>query len=115
MRDLLEREPDDERAAEAVALFCYTAKKFLGALVAALGGLDVLVFTGGVGEHAAPVRERICEDLGFLGVKLDPERNAGHGPLISTDGAPVSVRVIPTDEDSMVARHTKTLIEKERG
>src|SRR5215217_6936209 len=78
MRDLLEREPEDGRAAEAVALFCYQAKKFLGALAAALGGLDALVFTGGIGEHSAPVRERICEGLGFLGIRLDADRNAAH-------------------------------------
>jgi acetate kinase len=110
MRDLLEREPTDLRAAEAVALFCYTAKKFLGALSAALGGLDTLVFTGGIGEHAAPVRARICADLAFLGIALDPARNAAHAPVISRDGAGAVVRVIPTDEDLMIARHTYRLI-----
>jgi acetate kinase len=113
MRDLLEREAYDGRAAEAVALFCYQAKKFLGALAAALGGLDALAFTGGIGEHAAPVRERVCEGLEFLGIRLDTERNAAHAPLISSDAAAVSVRVVPTDEDLMVARHTRRLIEQE--
>jgi acetate kinase len=113
MRDLLDREAYDERAAEAVALFCYQAKKFLGALAAALGGLDALVFTGGIGEHAARVRERICEGLGFLGIRLDPERNAAHAPVISGDDTAVTVRVVPTDEDLMVARHTRRLIEQE--
>jgi acetate kinase len=113
MRDLLDREPDDGRAAEAVALFCYQAKKFLGALAAALGGLDALVFTGGIGEHSATVRERICEGLEFLGIRLDPERNAAHAPVISSDDAAVTVRVVPTDEDLMVARHTRRLIEQE--
>jgi acetate kinase len=113
MRDLLDREPEDRRAAEAVALFCYQAKKFLGALAAALGGLDALVFTGGIGEHAAPVRERVCEDLEFLGIRLDPDRNAAHAPVISSDDATVTVRVVPTDEDLMVARHTRRLIEQE--
>src|SRR5215203_2187134 len=113
MRDLLDREPDDRRAAEAVALFCYQAKKFLGALAAALGGLDALVFTGGIGEHSATVRKRICEGLGFLGIRLDPDRNAAHAPVISSDDAPVTVRVVPTDEDLMVARHTRRLIEQE--
>ena len=113
MRDLLEREAYDGRAAEAVALFCYQAKKFLGALVATLGGLDALVFTGGIGEHAATVRERVCEGLGFLGIRLDPARNAVHAPIISSDGTAVSVRVVPTDEDLMVARHTRRLIEQE--
>ena len=110
MRGLLDREPDDGRAAEAVALFCYQAKKFLGALAAALGGLDALVFTGGIGEHSATVRERVCEGLEFLGIRLDPDRNAEHAPVISRDGDPVTVRVIPTDENLMVARHTRQLI-----
>jgi acetate kinase len=110
MRDLLERRESDPRAAEAVALFCYQAKKFLGALTAALGGLDALVFTGGIGEHSSTVRERICEGLGFLGIRLDPDRNAEHAPVISRDGDSVTVRVIPTDENLMVARHTRQLI-----
>jgi acetate kinase len=113
MRDLLNREPDDTRAAEAVALFCYQTKKFLGALVAALGGLDALVFTGGIGEHAATVRERICEGLGFIGIQLDPDRNAVHAPVISSDNASVTVLIVPTDEDLTVARHTRRLIEQE--
>src|SRR5215217_5851805 len=113
MRDLLDREAYDGRAAEAVGLFCYQAKKFLGALAAALGGLDALLFTGGIGEHAAPVRERICEGLGFLGIRLDADRNAAHAPIISSDDASVTVRVVPTDEDLMVARHTRRLIEQE--
>jgi acetate kinase len=113
MRELLDREPDDMRAAEAVALFCYQAKKFLGALAAALGGLDALVFTGGIGEHSATVRERVCEGLEFLGIRLDPERNAAHAPVISSDDAAITVRVVPTDEDLMVARHTRRLIEQE--
>ena len=110
MRDLLSREPNDPRATEAVALFCYQAKKFLGALVAALGGLDTLVFTGGIGEHAAPVRWRICEGLEFLGIRLDVPRNAQHAPVVSRDGSPVTVRVIPTDENLMIARHTRELV-----
>jgi acetate kinase len=113
MRDLLDRELDDGSAAEAVALFCYQAKKFLGAMAAALGGLDALVFTGGIGEHSATVRERVCEGLGFLGIRLDPERNAAHAPIISIDDASVTVRVVTTDEDLMVARHTRRLIEQE--
>src|SRR5919112_3541654 len=113
MRDLLDRESEDRRAAEAVALFCYQAKKFLGALAAALGGLDALVFTGGIGEHSATVRERVCEGLGFLGIRLDPERNAAHAPIISIDDASVTVRVVTTDEDLIVARHTRRLIEQE--
>jgi len=110
MRDLLGREAGDPRAAEAVALFCYQAKKFLGALAAALGGLDTLVFTGGIGERAATVRWRICEGLEFLGIRLDPDHNAGHAPVISRVGDPVTIRVIPTDENLMVARHTRDLV-----
>src|SRR3712207_7927224 len=77
MRDLLSREASDPRAAEAVALFCYGAKKFLGALAAVLGGLDTLIFTGGIGEHAGPVRERVCEGLEFLGIRRSEERRVG--------------------------------------
>jgi acetate kinase len=110
MRDLLSREASDPRAAEAVALFCYQAKKFLGALAAALGGLDTLVFTGGIGEHAAAVRWRICEGLQFLGIKLDGSSNAEHAPVISRDDRPVTVRMIPTDENLMIARHTRRLV-----
>src|SRR5919112_2622674 len=113
MRDLLDRELDDGRAAEAVALFCYQAKKFLGAMAAALGGLDALLFTCGIGEHSATVRERICEGLEFLGIRLDTDRNAAHAPVISSDDAAVRVRVVPTDEDLMVARHTRRLFEQE--
>jgi len=119
MRDLLERESADQHAAEAIALFCYQAKKYLGALVAALGGLDTLIFTGGIGEHAASVRLRICEGLEFLGIRLDPQRNATHAAVISRDGnlqadSSVTVRVMQTDEDLMIARHTRLLIEQSR-
>jgi acetate kinase len=110
MRDLLGREASDLRAAEAVAIFCYQAKKFLGALAAALGGLDTLIFTGGIGEHAAPVRWRICEGLEFLGLRLDGGRNAEHAPVVSCDGSPVTVRVISTDENVVIARHTHRLV-----
>jgi acetate kinase len=110
MRDLLGREANDPRADEAISLFCYQAKKFLGALAAALGGLDTLVFTGGIGEHAAPVRWRICQGLEFLGLRLDRSRNAESAPIVSLDDAPVTVRVIPTDENLMIARHTRRLV-----
>jgi acetate kinase len=113
MRDLLEREPEDGRAAEAIALFCYQAKKFLGALAASLGGLDALVFTGGIGEHSATIRERVCDGLEFLGIRLDPDRNAAHARVVSKDTSAVTVRVVPTDEDLMVARHTRRIIEQE--
>jgi acetate kinase len=104
MRDLLERETQDVRAAEAVALFCYQVKKWIGAFAAALGGLDTLVFAGGIGEHAPPVRARICEGLGFLGIRLDEKRNTATEAVISTAKSPVTVRVIPTDEERMIAR-----------
>jgi acetate kinase len=103
MRDLLAREHGDVRAAEAVALFCYQAKKWIGAFAAALGGLDTLVFAGGIGENAAPIRARICDGLEFLGVELHAERNAGNAPLVSSDAGRVAVRVIRTDEESVIA------------
>ena len=103
MRDLLARETDDVRAAEAVALFCYQAKKWIGAYAAALGGLDTLVFAGGIGEHAAQVRARICEGLEFLGFKLDKSRNAAHADVISAKSSRVAVRIIRTDEELMIA------------
>jgi len=104
MRDLLANETTDVRAAEAVALFCYSAKKWIGAYAAALGGLDTLVFAGGIGENAPPVRARICAGLGFLGLKLSAARNAKNVPLISADGSRVTVRIIRTDEEQMIAR-----------
>src|SRR5918999_1604157 len=112
MRDLLDRAPDDRRAGEAVALFCYQAKKFLGALAAALGGLDPLLFTGGIGEDSGTVPGRVCEGLEFLGTGVDPDRTAAHSPVIASDAAAVAVRVGRTDEDLMVARHTRRLIEQ---
>ncbi len=104
MRDLLAREATDVRAAEAVAVFCYQARKCIGAYAAALGGLDTLVFAGGIGEHSAPVRERVCQGLGFLGIEIDPTHNAAHAAVISTVTSRVTVRVIPTDEELMIAR-----------
>jgi acetate kinase len=109
-RDLLARESADVRAAEAVALFCYQAKKWIGAYAAALGGLDTLVFAGGIGENAPAVRAGICEKLDFLGVTLNPARNAKNAPLISPDAGRVRVRVIRTDEELMIARSTARLL-----
>jgi acetate kinase len=106
MRDLLEKETAEPRAAEAIELFCYRARKYIGAYAAALGGLDILVFTGGIGESAASIRERICSGLEFLGIRIDQSRNQAHSLLISSDSSPVKVRVIKTDEDRMIARHT---------
>ena len=104
MRDLLAKETTDVRAAEAVALFCYQAKKWIGAFTAALGGLDTLVFSGGIGENSPAVRSRICEGLGFLGIELEEKRNMANAPVISTDNGKVAVRVIHTEEELMMAR-----------
>jgi acetate kinase len=110
MRDLLAKEPTDVRAAEAVALFCYQAKKWIGSYTAALSGLDTLVFAGGVGEKSPVVRTRICAGLGFLGIELNEERNAEDSPLISTAAGRVAVRVIHTDEESMIAKSVCNLL-----
>jgi acetate kinase len=104
MRDLLAREAQDARAADAVALFCYQVTKWIGAFAAALGGLDTLVFAGGIGESAPVVRARICERLAFLGVELDPHQNAAGAAVISMRNAPVAVRVMHTDEERMIAQ-----------
>jgi len=104
MRDLLAQEAGDMRAAEAVALFCYQAKKWIGSFAAALGGLESLVFAGGIGENAPVVRARICEGLSFLGVELDEARNAQTAGVISKDASGTMVRVIRTDEEIMIAR-----------
>ncbi|MHB8832669.1 MAG: acetate/propionate family kinase [Desulfobacteria bacterium] len=103
MRDLLERETQDVRAAEAVALFCYQVKKCIGAFAAALGGLDTLVFAGGVGENAPTIRARICDGLGFLGIDVEEKRNAANGGVISAAAGRIAVRVIRTDEERMIA------------
>jgi acetate kinase len=103
MRDLLDRETQDVRAAEAVALFCYQVKKWIGAFAAALGGLDALVFAGGIGENAPTVRGRVCDGLGFLGIELDEKRNVANAGVISSEISKTSVRVIRTDEEWMIA------------
>lgn len=104
MRDLLEREAQDVRAAEAVALFCYQVRKWVGAFAAALGGLDTVVFAGGIGENAPIVRARICAGLGFLGIELEEKRNAANEGVISAAAGRVAVRVIRTDEELTIAR-----------
>ena len=104
LRDLLAREASDVRAAEAVALFCYLIKKWIGAFAAALGGLDTLVFSGGIGENAPAIRARICEVLRFLGVQFDETRNAAGDPVISAGKSHVEVRVIRTDEEVVIAK-----------
>jgi acetate kinase len=110
MRDLLEHEAEDVWAAEAVALFCYQVKKWIGSFAAALGGLDTLIFAGGIGENAPLVRERICDGLGFLGIQLNQGRNAQNAPLISHDATRPEVRVIHTDEELMIASSVAHLL-----
>ena len=111
MRELLERSGKDVSAEQAVAVFCHQARKFVAALSASLGGLDSLIFTAGIGERSAPVRNRICADLGFLGIEVDASRNAANEPVISTKGSRVTVRVIPTNEELMIARHTRRVLQ----
>jgi len=106
MRDLLARASTDPHAEEAVDLFCHQARKFLGALAAVLGGIDALVFTAGIGENAPEIRRRICDGMGHLGPVLDPPANEAGAPVISAAGSTTSVRVIPTNEEWMIARHT---------
>jgi acetate kinase len=104
MHDLLKRESGDARAADAVALFCYQVKKWIGAFAAALGGLDTLVFAGGIGENAPLVRARICDGLEFLGIELEETRNAANEGVISAAASRVAVRVIRTDEELIIAK-----------
>jgi len=115
LRDLLTREKRDARAAEAVALFCYQVKKWIGSFAAALGGIDALVFAGGIGENAPTVRARICDGLGFLGIALNRARNARSAPMISAPGARIKVRVIHTDEEVMIAKSVIKLLDLGRG
>jgi acetate kinase len=112
MRDLLAREASDARAAEAVALFCYQIKKWIGSFAAALGGLDTLVFAAGIGENVPLVRARICDGLDFLGIRLDEERNKENAPIISSDASRVTVRVIRTDEEAMMAKAVRRVLQK---
>jgi acetate kinase len=104
LRDLLSRQAEDHRAAEAVEMFCYHARKWIGSLAAVLGGLETLVFSGGIGENAGQVRARICNGLAFLGVTLDEDRNSVNAPVISSSTSSVTVRVIPTNEERMIAK-----------
>ena len=111
IRDLLARESSDVRAGEAIELFCYEIAKRIGALAAAMGGIEGLVFTGGIGENAAPIRARICERLGFLGIRLDPARNDAGAPVISHERATVPVRVMHTDEERVIAESVVRILE----
>ena len=104
MKDLLGKESEDIRAAEAIALFCYQVKKWIGSYTAVLGGLDIMVFSGGVGENAPTVRSRICEGLQFMGIELNEEQNQSGAKIISVEKSKVKVYVIPTDEELMIAK-----------
>jgi acetate kinase len=104
MRDLVASETQDVRAAEAISLFCYQVKKFIGAYAAALGGLDTLIFAGGIGENGWETRQRICQGLEFLGIKVDQRRNRANAAVISVPGRRVTVRVMRTDEEAVIAR-----------
>jgi len=110
LRDLLARETNDVRAAEAVALFCYQVKKWIGAFAAVLGGLDTLVFAGGIGENAPVIRSRIGEGLGFLGIEVDDARNQSSDALVSAAASRVAVRVIRTDEEMMIAKAVRSVL-----
>ena len=111
MQDLLQLEDHHTSAAEAIAFYCYQVKKFIGAYAAVLGGLDALVFTGGIGEHAASIRSRICAGLDHLGLILDERRNKTSQNLLSAPGNPVSIYVFPTDEEQVIARSTARLLD----
>lgn len=110
VRRLLAIAPEDPRAVQALDLFCYQLRKNIGALAAALSGLDTLVFAGGIGENSPAIRSRICSSLQFLGLELDPHRNEKSEPVISSRDSRVAVRVIPTDEETMLARHARRLL-----
>ena len=110
MQDLLELQSKDFRAGEAIELFCYQAKKWIGSFAAVLEGLDTLVFTGGIGENAPEVRSRICKGLQFLGIDLDEIKNTNNSPIISTGKSRVTVRIIPTNEELMIARSVSRVL-----
>ena len=112
METLLLRAAEDPRAAEAIDLFAYQIVKHAGAMVAVLGGLDTVVFTGGIGEHASRIRTLVTDGLSHFGIRLDPAKNAAHADVISHDDSAVAVRVIPTDESLMIARHVRALLAK---
>jgi acetate kinase len=115
MRDLMKRQASEVPAAEAVELFCYQTRKWIGAFAASLGGLETLVFSGGIGENAPEVRARVCDGLQFLGIELDPASNATGAPVISARSGRTTVRVIPTDEERMIARCVRSLQGKSSG
>jgi acetate kinase len=110
MRDLMERQKTDVRAAEAVELFCYQTRKWIGSFAAVLGGVETLVFAGGIGENAGEVRARVCSGLQFLGIELDEARNVANAPVISAAASRATVRVIRTDEELMIARSVSRIL-----
>jgi acetate kinase len=110
MKTLLDQRAHNTHAAQAVDMFCGQLRKTIGALTAVLGGLDTLVFTGGIGEHAAPVRWEVCRGLRYLGIQLDARQNERHAAIISSQASPCTVRVVPTNEDLMIARHTRAVL-----
>ena len=114
MRDLLAQQ-DLPEAAEAIEFFCHHARRHLAAQTASLGGLDRLVFTGGIGANSPEIRARICDGLSYLGVEIDPERNAQNLPVVSTDRSRVPIDVFDTDEESVIARHVRTVLESASG
>ena len=109
-RPHVEQDVHEPQAAQAVELFCYQLRKYIGAMVSVLGGLDTLVFTGGIGEHAAAVRWEVCTGLAYLGIGLDAGQNTVNAEIISAPGSVCTVRVIPTNEDLMIARHTLAVL-----
>jgi acetate kinase len=110
MKALLAKRDSDPRAAEAIAMFCRSVRKEIGAFAAVLGGVDMLVFTGGIGEHAPAVREEVCRDLGHLGVRIDSAKNNAAKDVISASESACVVRVVATNEELMIARHTRSVI-----
>jgi len=110
MEELLVAEGSEPPAREAINLFCYSAKKFLGSLCAALGGLDNLVFTGGIGENSPAIRKNICDELGFLGIQIDPAKNESNSQMINKDSAPCTIRTLQTDENLVMAKHALKLL-----
>jgi acetate kinase len=113
MQALLDRSGVDQRAEDAVDIFCYQVRKAVATCAAALGGLDCLVFTAGIGEHAAAVRARICEGMDWCGIALDGGRNAANDLIISQPGSAVTVRIVPTNEELMIARHVRALLDQD--
>jgi acetate kinase len=112
MQTILEHAGEDPRARRAIDLFCYRAKHYLGAYAAILGGVDLLVFTGGIGEHSPEIRQAICSDLEFLGIKLDRRANEKSAEIISTVSSKARIRIVPTDEDFVIAAEARKLLSR---